>query len=92
MQDPILGITEAFLADQNPEKMNLGVVSEAALPYMQGTNRSIVSTMDFECNTLAVVIGLTGGGRPVHPQIPDTFTALAPCRVPTAMTTASQWF
>ncbi|CAL5220048.1 g1997 [Coccomyxa viridis] len=24
-KDPILGITEAFLADQNPEKMNLGV-------------------------------------------------------------------
>ena len=23
--DPILGITEAFLADKNPAKMNLGV-------------------------------------------------------------------
>ena len=27
LQDPILGITEAFNADNNPEKMNLGVVS-----------------------------------------------------------------
>ena len=26
MQDPILGITENFLADQDPKKMNLGVV------------------------------------------------------------------
>ena len=25
-KDPILGITEAFLADDNPKKMNLGVV------------------------------------------------------------------
>jgi aspartate aminotransferase len=25
-KDPILGITEAFLADENPNKMNLGVV------------------------------------------------------------------
>ena len=25
-QDPILGVTENFLADKNPEKMNLGVV------------------------------------------------------------------
>lgn len=29
-KDPILGITEAFLADDNPKKMNLGVVSFAA--------------------------------------------------------------
>lgn len=28
-KDPILGITEAFLADDNPKKMNLGVVSFA---------------------------------------------------------------
>ena len=28
-KDPILGITEAFLADNNPKKMNLGVVSFA---------------------------------------------------------------
>ena len=25
-KDPILGITEAFLADEDPKKMNLGVV------------------------------------------------------------------
>ena len=30
-RDPILGVTEKFLADQNPEKMNLGVVSPVAL-------------------------------------------------------------
>lgn len=34
LQDPILGITEAFLADQNPEKMNLGVVSESRLLHV----------------------------------------------------------
>ena len=28
-KDPILGITEAFLADDNPKKMNLGVVRHA---------------------------------------------------------------
>jgi hypothetical protein len=27
-QDPILGVTDAFLADANPDKINLGVVSE----------------------------------------------------------------
>jgi hypothetical protein len=26
-RDPILGVTERFLADENPEKINLGVVS-----------------------------------------------------------------
>ncbi len=26
-KDPILGVTEAFLADENPDKINLGVVS-----------------------------------------------------------------
>lgn len=31
VQDPILGITEAFLADENPEKMNLGVVITSSL-------------------------------------------------------------
>lgn len=30
-QDPILGVTEAFLADKNPEKINLGVVSQICL-------------------------------------------------------------
>ena len=25
-KDPILGVTEAYLADENPEKINLGVV------------------------------------------------------------------
>lgn len=25
VQDPILGVTEAFLADKDPQKMNLGV-------------------------------------------------------------------
>ena len=29
-KDPILGITELFLADAHPEKMNLGVVREEA--------------------------------------------------------------
>lgn len=29
-KDPILGITEAFLADNDPKKMNLGVVSFAS--------------------------------------------------------------
>ena len=31
MQDPILGVTEAFLADKNPDKINLGVVSQICL-------------------------------------------------------------
>ena len=31
MQDPILGVTEAFLADKNPGKINLGVVSQVCL-------------------------------------------------------------
>lgn len=26
-KDPILGVTESFLADKNPDKINLGVVS-----------------------------------------------------------------
>lgn len=26
-KDPILGVTEAFLADQSPDKVNVGVVS-----------------------------------------------------------------
>ena len=26
-KDPILGVTEAYLADENPDKINLGVVS-----------------------------------------------------------------
>jgi hypothetical protein len=30
VQDPILGITENFLADNTPEKMNLGVVRPAS--------------------------------------------------------------
>lgn len=30
-KDPILGVTEAFLADPSPDKVNVGVVSIPAL-------------------------------------------------------------
>ena len=31
-KDPILGVTEAFLADPSPDKVNVGVVSSLCLP------------------------------------------------------------
>lgn len=30
-KDPILGVTEAFLADPSPEKVNVGVVSQVSV-------------------------------------------------------------
>lgn len=38
-RDPILGVTEAFLADRNPDKINLGVVSQAGSASGQGSSR-----------------------------------------------------
>lgn len=34
-KDPILGVTEAFLADSSPDKVNVGVVSNH-LPFFSG--------------------------------------------------------
>jgi aspartate aminotransferase len=34
-KDPILGVTEKFLADQNPAKMNLGVVRHLSAPVLR---------------------------------------------------------
>lgn len=33
-KDPILGVTEAFLADPSPEKVNVGVVSLSVFPCL----------------------------------------------------------
>jgi aspartate/tyrosine/aromatic aminotransferase len=33
-KDPILGVTEAFLADQSPNKVNVGVVSSSNSPSL----------------------------------------------------------
>lgn len=32
-KDPILGVTEKFLADTNPDKINLGVVTQFLFHY-----------------------------------------------------------
>ena len=73
MQDPILGITEAFLADQNPDKMNLGVVSEAALPYMQDAGHLIMSTMGFQRRVAAIVVLLSVRDNPLYPRFLTPF-------------------
>ena len=41
-KDPILGVTEAFLADQDPKKMNVGVVSTATFPAPSDASWSLM--------------------------------------------------
>jgi hypothetical protein len=48
-KDPILGVTEAFLADPSPEKVNVGVVSTLIpSPRPRSTN------LAFACSALLV--------------------------------------
>lgn len=64
-KDPILGITEAFLADDNPKKMNLGVVwlTIYACCCMQvtiharpcGCNQSCVELFEMLCRAHTVM-------------------------------------
>jgi aspartate/tyrosine/aromatic aminotransferase len=42
-QDPILGITEAYLANKSPDKMNLGVVRQV---HARSHSEHIVATPD----------------------------------------------
>lgn len=43
-RDPILGVTEKFLADTNPDKMNLGVVSE---PFQTESEKDMCYQLPF---------------------------------------------
>lgn len=38
-KDPILGVTEAFLADPSPDKVNVGVVSIRVFSFLLASGR-----------------------------------------------------
>jgi hypothetical protein len=51
-KDPILGVTEAFLADTSPAKVNVGVVRPPSLP------RTISMSLFFFCRPATMVMSL----------------------------------